>query len=143
LVTVDSNWRWMHETAEAVNCYTGNLWNTSLCPDEATCTSNCVIEGADEEYSATYGIRASDAALELTFVTAGEYSRNVGSRTYLMEDENTYKMFKLKNKEARPATASRTRQSRRRHAHTARAARARTPSRRSPSHLLVLVAVHF
>jgi len=99
LVTVDSNWRWMHETAEAVNCYTGNLWNTSLCPDEATCTSNCVIEGADEEYSATYGIRASDAALELTFVTAGEYSRNVGSRTYLMEDENTYKMFKLKNKE--------------------------------------------
>merc|ERR1712054_542010 len=33
------------------------------------------------------------------FVTKGQYGTNVGSRNYLMDDESTYYMFKLKNKE--------------------------------------------
>ena len=33
------------------------------------------------------------------FVTEGEYSTNVGSRTFLMEDDYAYRLLQLKNKE--------------------------------------------
>ena len=42
-VTLDSNWRWLHADGEAVNCYTGNLWDEELCPDPETCSENCVL----------------------------------------------------------------------------------------------------
>merc|ERR1711990_272497 len=54
-VTIDANWRWTHKKGETTNCYTGNKWDASLCPDAKTCTQNCVIEGADSEYTSTYG----------------------------------------------------------------------------------------
>jgi len=98
-VTIDANWRWTHTAGGYTNCYTGNSWDQTLCPDAATCTSNCVIDGADTEYTATYGITTSGNSLELGFVTHGQYGDNVGSRTYLMDSENSYMLFKLKNKE--------------------------------------------
>jgi len=98
-VVIDSNWRWIHEKEKPINCYTGNLWNGTLCPDPATCASNCVIEGAAEEYASTYGVTTSGSSLKLDFVTAGTTSTNVGSRLYLLDDESTYFQFKLKNKE--------------------------------------------
>merc|ERR1712224_830772 len=64
-----------------------------------TCTQNCVVEGADKEYEATYGVHTEDTTLQLGFVTEGEYSTNVGSRTFLMEDDYAYRLFQLKNKE--------------------------------------------
>jgi len=98
-VTVDANWRWAH-TPSGTNCYSGNLWNDAICSDPVACTSNCVIEGANtNEYSSTYGITSSGDALSLKFVTKGPYSTNVGSRVYLMEDTNTYQIFKLLNQE--------------------------------------------
>ena len=42
-----------------------------------------MIEGADEEYQNTYGIKASGSSLQLDFVTKGQYSSNVGSRKIL------------------------------------------------------------
>ncbi|KIY68121.1 glycoside hydrolase family 7 protein [Cylindrobasidium torrendii FP15055 ss-10] len=96
-VALDSNWRWLHATGNSTNCYDGNTWSSSLCPDPATCASNCALDGAD--YSSTYGITASGNALTLKFVTKGQYSTNIGSRVYLMQDENNYKMFTLLNKE--------------------------------------------
>jgi cellulose 1,4-beta-cellobiosidase len=33
------------------------------------------------------------------FVTQGQYAKNVGSRTYLMDTDTSYKKFKLKNQE--------------------------------------------
>ena len=116
---------------EAKDCYHGNAWDPTLCPDAATCAKNCALEGADEEYENTYGIRASGAELKLGFVTQarrssssrnssaqfsgaratlssrslsssraqGAYSKNIGSRTYLLDDDETYKLFKLKNAE--------------------------------------------
>jgi len=98
-VVIDSNWRWTHTVTSATNCYTGNEWDASLCPDAATCTANCAIEGANAEYKDTYGVHASGSDLQLNFVTQGPYSTNIGSRVYLLEDEHTYKMFQLKNKE--------------------------------------------
>ncbi|KAF9494876.1 glycoside hydrolase family 7 protein [Pleurotus eryngii] len=95
-VVLDSNWRWLHTTEGFTNCYTGNAFDTSLCPDGATCAQNCALDGAD--YSGTYGITTSGNALTLKFVTTGA-NTNVGSRVYLMADESTYQMFNLKNKE--------------------------------------------
>lgn len=58
-IVLDSNWRWLHTTAanQYTNCYTGNAWNTALCPDPTTCATNCALDGAD--YSGVYGINAS------------------------------------------------------------------------------------
>ena len=87
-VTIDSNWRWTHRTSAATNCYDGNAWDTSICPDGKTCASNCCVDGA--EYAATYGAKTSGDSLSLQFVTKGQHSTNVGSRLYLMDGENKY-----------------------------------------------------
>ncbi|KAG7441209.1 cellobiohydrolaseI [Guyanagaster necrorhizus] len=95
-VVLDSNWRWLHSTTGYTNCYTGNQWDATLCPDVDTCTANCALDGAD--YSGTYGISTSGNALTLNFVTHGA-NTNVGSRVYLLDDENTYHLFNMKNQE--------------------------------------------
>lgn len=87
-VTVDANWRWLHQTSGTTNCYTGNKWNTTICTDGPSCASACCLDGAD--YSSTYGITTSGNALTLKFVTKGQYSTNIGSRTYLMASESSY-----------------------------------------------------
>ncbi|KAL4253216.1 Glucanase [Abortiporus biennis] len=92
-VVLDANWRWLHTTTGYTNCYTGNSWDASLCPDPVTCAQNCALDGAD--YSGTYGITTSGNALTLKFVTGS----NVGSRVYLMQDDSTYEMLKLLNQE--------------------------------------------
>ncbi|RDX54300.1 cellobiohydrolaseI [Lentinus brumalis] len=97
-VVLDSNWRWLHDVGGSTNCYTGNTWDDSLCPDPTTCAANCAVDGAD--YSGTYGITTSGNALSLKFVTQGPYSTNIGSRVYLLsEDDSTYETFNLKNQE--------------------------------------------
>ena len=40
-VTLDANWRWVHARGDTTNCYDGNIWDSSFCPDPATCNSNC------------------------------------------------------------------------------------------------------
>ena len=102
--TIDSNWRWTHKTGTTDNCYTGNEWNTTFCPadDSKTCTQNCALDGVDETtWHCTYGIDWDESVgmMNFSFVTQGPYSRNVGGRTYLMEDDDNYKMFKLLDQE--------------------------------------------
>jgi len=98
-VTIDSNWRWLHDktSGSTTNCYTGNTWNTTLCPSNTACASNCALDGAD--YSATYGATASGNSLKLTFVTVGQYATNIGSRLYLMSSDTEYQQFNLLNSE--------------------------------------------
>jgi len=96
-VVIDSNWRWTHKVGDTTNCFTGNTWDSTLCPDAATCTKNCAIDGAD--YPGTYGITSSGTALTLKFVTKSQYSTNIGSRVYLLQDDSNYRMFNLLNKE--------------------------------------------
>ncbi|KAI1174897.1 cellulose 1,4-beta-cellobiosidase [Nemania sp. FL0916] len=91
-VVVDSNWRWVHD-ASGQNCYNGNEWDTSKCTDATSCASECCLDGAD--YAGTYGATTSGNALTLKFVTQGSYSKNIGSRMYLLKDDNTYQGFKL------------------------------------------------
>ena len=96
-VVLDANWRWLHTVTGYTNCYTGTTWDKSLCPDGKTCAANCALDGAD--YVNTYGVHASGNSLKLDFLIKGQYAVNVGSRVYLMDSENEYYMFKLKNKE--------------------------------------------
>merc|ERR1711971_1093910 len=97
-ITLDSNWRWVHIVGDYVNCYDGNEWNQEVCPDVATCTENCALEGVDNaDWTDTYGITTEGDTLHLQFVAD---SGNVGSRTYLLApDEENYYMFYLKNRE--------------------------------------------
>jgi cellulose 1,4-beta-cellobiosidase len=98
-VVIDSNWRWVHKNGEPTNCYKGNEWDQTACPDPKTCTASCELEGAGD-YKQTYGIHASDAELTLDFVTSTpEGDKNVGSRSYLMDGDDRYYLFKVKNKE--------------------------------------------
>jgi cellulose 1,4-beta-cellobiosidase len=98
-VVVDSNWRWVHDktSGSTTNCYTGNTWDATLCPNDVTCAANCALEGAD--YVATYGATASGNSLKLTFVTVGTYATNIGSRLYLMDTDTSYQQFMLLNNE--------------------------------------------
>jgi len=95
-VVLDANWRWLHTTSGFTNCYTGNTWNATLCPDGATCAQNCALDGAD--YSGTYGITTSGNALTMKFVTTSS-QKNIGSRVYLLADQSHYQMFQLLNTE--------------------------------------------
>ncbi|KXN91715.1 Exoglucanase [Leucoagaricus sp. SymC.cos] len=95
-IVLDANWRWTHNVGGFTNCYTGNLWDNTLCPDGPTCAANCAIDGAD--YAGTYGITTSGNALTLKFVTFAQ-QKNVGSRVYLLADNTHYQMFQLLNKE--------------------------------------------
>ncbi|KAK4454028.1 glycoside hydrolase [Podospora aff. communis PSN243] len=92
-ITIDSNWRWVHDTKGYSNCYSGNSWNTTICKDPKSCASNCAVDGAD--YSGTYGASTSGNALTINFITKGEYSTNIGSRFYLMNGATKYQMFTL------------------------------------------------
>eukprot|EP00927_Polykrikos_kofoidii_P056415 TRINITY_DN50531_c0_g1_i1.p1 TRINITY_DN50531_c0_g1~~TRINITY_DN50531_c0_g1_i1.p1 ORF type:complete len:538 (-),score=70.65 TRINITY_DN50531_c0_g1_i1:137-1552(-) len=93
---MDANWRWIHGTTGYTNCYTGNDWDSSLCPDAATCTKNCALEGIPEtDLLNTYGVEQKTNGVKLGF----KRGSNIGSRMYLMETDTTYKMLKLKNRE--------------------------------------------
>jgi cellulose 1,4-beta-cellobiosidase len=98
-ITLDSNWRWTHHVNDYVNCYTGNQWDPVFCPDVDTCTANCALDGvAAGDWSGTYGVSATGSELTIKFVTNGPYSKNIGSRNYLLKGQQ-YKMFYLLNKE--------------------------------------------
>jgi len=101
-VVLDANWRWTHKVDDYVNCFTGNEWDAELCPDPDTCTQNCAVENLkQEEWEGTYGISVNNGdELALKFVTEGPYSKNIGSRVYLLDSDDTnYRLFKLLNQE--------------------------------------------
>jgi cellulose 1,4-beta-cellobiosidase len=97
-IVIDANWRWVHDVTGYTNCYTGNTWNATICPDGVTCAANCALDGAD--YSSTYGITTTGNALKLDFVTKSTQS-NIGSRTYLMAAGSTteYQLLTLLGQE--------------------------------------------
>jgi cellulose 1,4-beta-cellobiosidase len=99
-VVIDSNWMWVHKKGTYTNCYEGSAWNTQLCPDPVTCAKNCALDaGSVDGYESTYGVSTSGNALKLNYVTQNQGGKNVGSRTFLMDDDDNYEMFKLKNME--------------------------------------------
>jgi len=101
-LTLDANWRWTHKVNDYVNCYTGNSWDPQFCPDPASCSKNCAVDGVDQtDLGGTYGIKPQGSdGVSLKLVTQGPYSRNVGSRMYLLDSSGQkYKKLQLLNKE--------------------------------------------
>jgi len=97
-IVLDANWRWINKDGQ--NCYTDqNTWDSAFCSDPFVCAETCAVDGAD--YGGTYGISANDGGdgVNLKFVTKSTYSTNYGSRVYVMDSEDTYKLFRLKNRE--------------------------------------------
>jgi len=93
-VVLDANWRWLHTTTGYTNCYDGNEWSSTYCPDPTSCAKNCALDGAD--YTGTYGITASGNSLSLQLVTG----TNSGSRVYLMDTaDSKYQQFNLLGQE--------------------------------------------
>lgn len=85
---MDANWRWYHEKVGYANCFDNDAWVTKDCPDPESCIKNCSIEGIEEsEWKATYGVKSEGDTLDLGFLTKGQYSTNVGSRTYMMDSD--------------------------------------------------------
>ena len=98
-ITLDANWRWLHN-GQYTNCYKDGGFDETLCPDPLTCAENCHLEGnSEKEYKSTYGIKETNKGIKMNFVTTTKYGSNFGSRVYMMDGPEQYKMFKLKNRE--------------------------------------------
>lgn len=99
-LTLDANWRWIHDVNGSENCYTGNTWDSGKCSDPVACAQNCALEGVSKQkYESTYGVKQVEDGVRLNFVTDHQHGTNVGSRLYVMEDDDNYAMFHLKNRE--------------------------------------------
>lgn len=96
-MVLDASWRWVHG-AQYKNCFDSDGWNPEFCSDPEACAATCEMEGlSEQDYERTYGVRTmhDDDTLELDFKT----DSNVGSRLYMMEGPEEYKLFHLKNRE--------------------------------------------
>lgn len=98
-VALDANWRWLHN-GQYTNCYKDGDFNQELCPDPVSCARNCHLEGnSQEQYGSTYGIKETEDGIKMDFVTTTKYGSNFGSRVYMMDTPDRYRIFKLKNRE--------------------------------------------
>jgi len=96
-LTLDANWRWSHKNGESTNCYTGAVWDG--CTSAEQCAQTCELEGVPKsDWAAPYGVTEVSGGVDLQFVTQGAYSKNVGSRMYVLEGDE-YKQFKLLGKQ--------------------------------------------
>ena len=62
---------WTHKVGASQNCYTGDEWDKTLCPDPATCAKNCALDASS--YAGTYGVTTDGTGVSLKFVTKGQY----------------------------------------------------------------------
>jgi cellulose 1,4-beta-cellobiosidase len=96
-VTMDANWRWLHEKSGYDSCFVDGSWSATACSGSgADCASNCAVEGISKsDWAETYGISRRAGGVRVNFKTGG----NVGSRFYLLDASQTYKQFSLLNRE--------------------------------------------
>lgn len=99
-VTLDANFRWLHQVDSYRDCYSYGRWNTLTCNSNDNCTESCAIEGNTVAgYANTMGIKAINDSITLRYRTAENFYVNVGSRVHLMETKEKYQMFTLLNNE--------------------------------------------
>jgi len=95
-VVLDSNYRWLHNVGGSDNC-TSQGFNTSVCADVESCSTDCALEGVDY---ASFGVRTNGSALTLNlFKTENNVTSKVAPRVYLLADDSTYDMFQLLDRE--------------------------------------------
>ncbi|KAG9229927.1 exo-cellobiohydrolase [Amylocarpus encephaloides] len=102
-LVLDQNWRWVHRAKDYTNCFVDGRWeaknyqNESICPDDDSCTSNCVIDGTDYR---NMGVWPKNDSLTLKYSNRMDYTYSKSNRLYMMDAENQFfELFELLNKE--------------------------------------------
>jgi cellulose 1,4-beta-cellobiosidase len=96
-IVLDAQYRYMHNVGGYANCVVNGAFNTTFCPDVATCAKECALEGVD--YT-TYGIKTDGDALTLNlFTVANNVTKESSPRVYLLANDSTYDILRLLNQE--------------------------------------------
>ncbi|KAG2421381.1 endoglucanase EG-1 precursor [Aspergillus terreus] len=95
-VVLDWGFHWIH-TSSSQSCTTSSGVNSALCPDEATCAKNCVIDPANY---ATAGVATSGDTLTMhQYYQNNGVITNASPRLYLLGSDGNYVMLKLLGQE--------------------------------------------
>lgn len=98
-IVLDWNYHWIHEVNSSTSCTTSSGVNPTLCPNEATCSQNCAIEGVNYTSS---GISISGDAMTLhQYVQSNGVTSNASPRVYLLGSNGDYEMLQLLGQELR------------------------------------------
>ncbi|KAJ5371533.1 Endoglucanase 7a [Penicillium cataractarum] len=92
-VVLDWGYHWIHTAGGYESCTTSSGVNTTLCPDEATCATNCVIEAANYT-SAGVSVSGDSLTMHQYVESDGVYS-NASPRLYLLGTDGNYVMLQL------------------------------------------------
>jgi len=95
-LTLDANMRWLHKANDATTCYDPmqEQWNATLCNEATACAEQCAIDGVNlDAYTNTYGVALAPRGVKLNYVKTSQ------PRVYMLEKEDKYRLFKLKNRE--------------------------------------------
>jgi cellulase len=92
-VVLDWGFRWIHTAGGYESCTTSSGVNTTLCPNEATCAQNCVIEAANYT-SAGVSVSGDSLTMQQYVESNGVYS-NASPRLYLLGADGDYVMMQL------------------------------------------------
>lgn len=95
-LTLDANSRWVHAVNDTVGCYDPfrKMWNMTICSDPKKCSEHCAVDGVNlDAYANTYGVALAPRGVELKYVDRAE------PRVYMLDPDESYKIFKLKNRE--------------------------------------------
>ena len=95
---LESSWRWIHSILSSDGCRMSSAtgWNPKYCQNGTECAKNCGYEGVNGayEYKSIYGVLEVANGIRLNYKTGN----NVGSRVYVTESDDKYKMFQLGNR---------------------------------------------
>ncbi|KAL4893494.1 concanavalin A-like lectin/glucanase domain-containing protein [Aspergillus ambiguus] len=96
-VVLDWGYHWIHTVGGYQSCTTSSGVNSTLCPDTATCSRNCVIEPAN--YT-TAGVSTSGGTLTMhQYIQSNGVTTNASPRLYLLGSDGNYVMMKLLGQE--------------------------------------------
>jgi cellulase len=96
-VVIDWGYHYIHQVNTSVSCTTSNGVNSTLCPNEATCSQNCVIEGAN--YAGLGVSTSADAVTLHQYVQNNGVTSNASPRLYLLGPDGDYVLLKLLGQE--------------------------------------------
>ncbi len=69
-LTLDSNWRWLHNKDGYSNCFDNIKWDPTYCPDPVTCVQKCALEGVpSSDWASPYGVTQVSGGVQLNLVT--------------------------------------------------------------------------
>ncbi|KAH8649316.1 glycoside hydrolase family 7 protein [Xylariales sp. PMI_506] len=94
-VVLDWNYRYIHDGS--TSCVTSSGVSSTLCPDEATCAQNCVVEGVD--YAAAGVSTSGDSLTMYQYLETNGVYNSVSPRLYLLGSDGDYVMMQLNGQE--------------------------------------------